>query len=113
MTVFKRIIDWNDERKLLTEFNKTNEISMLREELHELINADSIDDHIDALCDLIVVATGGIRKLGYSPELCMNECLKEIESRVGSIDRNGKFQKDKSPEAMANWYKADYSKCKS
>ena len=34
---------------------------------------------------------------------------KEINSRVGGMV-NGKFEKDLSPEAQANWYKADYSK---
>jgi len=50
-------------------------------------------------------------KLGYEPECVLNEVAKEINSRVGSII-DGKFIKDKSPEARAKWYKADYEKCK-
>jgi hypothetical protein len=61
--------------------------------------------------DIIVFATGAIRKIGYDPDIAMDEVLKEIESRVGSVI-DGKFTKDKSPEAVANWYKADFKKAK-
>jgi len=66
---------------------------------------------VDACCDIKVFSTGTIRKAGYNPDKVMKEVQKEIDSRVGSII-NGKFTKDKSPEAQANWYKADFSKCK-
>jgi len=68
----------------------------------------SNDEVVDALCDIKVFASGSIRKLGYDADIAMDETLKEIESRVGKqID--GKFVKDKSDEAKAKWYKADYS----
>ena len=52
-------------------------------------------------------------KLGYNFYECMMETIKEISSRVGHYDENiHKFVKDKSREAVKNWYKADYSKCK-
>jgi hypothetical protein len=41
----------------------------------------------------------------------MDEVLKEIESRVGTIGPDGKWYKDKSPEARAKWYKAQFKKC--
>lgn len=54
-----------------------------------------------------------IRKIGYEPKCCFNECLLEIESRVGSINiETGKFEKDKSKEAQSKWYKANYELCR-
>lgn len=51
--------------------------------------------------------------LGYDFYKCMLETIKEISSRTGHYDKNiHKFVKDKSPEAKAKWYKADYEKCK-
>lgn len=67
------------------------------------------DDIADAYCDVIVFAIGALMKLGYDPEIALGETAKEINSRVGEMV-NGKFEKDLSPEAQANWYKADYSK---
>lgn len=66
---------------------------------------------VDAYCDIITFATGALLKLGYNPEKAITECGKEINSRVGSMV-DGKFEKDLSDEAKANWYKADYSKAK-
>lgn len=51
--------------------------------------------------------------LGYDFVACMMETIQEIDSRVGAWDDSvGKFVKDKSPEAQAKWYKANYAKCK-
>ena len=63
----------------------------------------------DACCDIKVFSTGTIRKAGYNPDVAMDEVQKEIDSRIGSII-DGKFTKDKSPEAQAKWYKADFTK---
>ena len=41
----------------------------------------------------------------------MLETIKEISSRTGSYDPSiGKWIKDKSPEAQAKWYKANYQR---
>lgn len=54
-----------------------------------------------------------MRTYGYDPFKAMNETIKEISSRTGHFDPYiNKFVKDKSPEAQALWYKADYSKAK-
>lgn len=63
----------------------------------------------DALGDCKVFSAGAIRKAQYDPDIVMDEVLQEIESRIGSI-QNGKFVKDKSPEAQEKWYKADFTK---
>lgn len=51
--------------------------------------------------------------MGYNFYECMLETIKEISSRTGHYDENiHKFVKDKSKEAVKNWYKADYDKCR-
>ena len=67
---------------------------------------------VDAAADIIVFATGLIAKMGFDPDSVMAEVQKEIDSRVGSKDASGKWVKDKSPEAKANLYKADFKKCR-
>ena len=75
------------------------------------IPGDSISNHeqVDAFADIITFATGAILKLGHDPLIAIKECGKEVNSRVGSMV-DGKFEKDLSEAAKANWYKADYSK---
>ena len=70
----------------------------------------TIEDQIDAFCDIQVFADGEIGKLGYNNEKCMSEVAREINSRTGEII-DGKFTKYKTPEAMAKWYNADFSGC--
>ncbi len=63
---------------------------------------------IDALCDINVFSDGFILRHGHEPIIAMTETIKEINTRVGSFDEsNGKWKKDKSDEAKANWYIAD------
>lgn len=71
----------------------------------------TIEEQVDAFCDIQVFAGGEIGKLGYSNEQCLIEVGKEINSRTGEIV-NGKFEKYKTEDAMAKWYKADFSGCK-
>ena len=54
------------------------------------------DDAIDATYKLIVNALNGVFNRGYHPTIIMEEVVKHIESRVGSIDENGKWVKDKT-----------------
>ena len=66
---------------------------------------------VDAFCDIIEYVTGGILKKRYNPVVSLDEMAKEINSRVGTF-KNGKFTKDKSIEAQAKWYKADFTKAR-
>ena len=66
---------------------------------------------IDAFCDIAEFAIGEPLKMGYNPIICLDEMSKEINSRVGTII-DGKFEKDKSKEAMSKWYYADYEKAR-
>jgi len=54
-----------------------------------------------------------IEDMGYDFKKCMDETLKEIESRTGAFNKeSGKWEKFKTKEAKTLWYSADYSKCK-
>ncbi|MGB0925362.1 MAG: hypothetical protein ACPGTS_01490 [Minisyncoccia bacterium] len=130
MTLFKKIIEWNRERGILSRpFNHEKEISFIVEELLEstgnydsnnaretaeeitkTITADmnpTPEQIVDAFADIIVFATGAIAKTGYDPDAVMDEVYKEINSRTGTMI-DGKFVKD--PDAVR--YHADFSNCR-
>lgn len=117
--MYNAIVEWNKNRNN-TEFVRTNEFAMLHEELMELMSATNDHEEVDALCDLIVIATGAIWKLGYDPELSMIETLREINSRKQDpIQKamwkakgiSGKWLKHKEQDP-STLYKADYDKAK-
>lgn len=136
MTENERIVKWNQDRNMIKGIDNVDmekEISFIIEECIEMVTplkseqardfaeeiaklimskSDGEFDReriVDGAADVKVFATGLIRKINYDPDVVMDEVIKEIESRVGSI-QDGKFVKDRSPEAVANWYKADFSK---
>ena len=86
-------------------------IATLVSQLKLTYEKPNTEDIIDSCCDKIVFNIQNIEQLGYDPECCLNETIKEISTRTGSII-DGKFQKDTSEEAMSKWYVANYSKCK-
>ena len=108
------IVSWNKSRNLST-YDATAEDNMIAEELEELSLAradNDVDQMVDAYCDLIVLATGAIHKLGYDPTDAMAETLLEINSRKGFINTTtGKWEKDKSQDP-STLYKANYTTCK-
>ena len=142
-----RIYFWNKERQLFDKpLNFNLEVSFLLEELSEYYRAVTVEEQIDALCDIMVfafgfgfksgmqfkgdfLATGSylerdlvgyvydmldgqpledcldkllktcmliIYDLNYDPSVALNEVVKHIESRVGSINEAGKWVKDKT-----------------
>ena len=113
-TNFQRIKNWSDERLITYQDPDRNGfVSMIVEELGEFLEASDDHGHIDAMADIIVFAYGEIAKYGYDGDKVMDEVIREISSRVGSYNPEAKkWQKDKSPEAQANWYRADFSECK-
>jgi len=129
MTIFERIVKWNEERGLIAKgHDHYSATLMLAEELDEFLgymdataltieatkhydeNLEPTDNQkADALCDLIVIATGELSKMGFDPDKAMAETLKEIESRKGKVNpETGKWQK----VITGNEYKADYTECK-
>ncbi len=91
-------------------------IDMLLEEVEELrLALLNNDEHeiIDACNDLIVLSSNHVAQSGYDLDLTMKETLKEINSRTGSINEvTGKWEKFKTQEAKAKWYKANYKTCR-
>ena len=115
MTNFERIKEWSDERLITQQTPDRNGfVSMIVEELGEFIESgDIIEGRIDAMADIIVFAYGEMAKYGYDGDKVMNEVIKEISSRTGAYNpETKKWQKDKSPEAQARWYTADFTGCK-
>lgn len=113
-TNFERIKEWSDERLITQQEPDRNGFNaMIVEELGEFLSSDNIEGRIDAMADIIVFAYGEMAKYGYDGDKVMDEVIKEISSRVGAYDPNTKkWQKDKSSEAQAKWYTADFSTCK-
>lgn len=87
----------------LISYNSLDSIS--GENLVQDLNPENV---VDACADIIVYATGTIRKSGYNPEIVMDEVLTQIESRTGSIIDN-KFVKDTDE---IKFYSADINKAK-
>ena len=111
MNPIEGIVKFNIDRNLIT-FNADIAYRLLEEELQEFHYATSVEDTtetIDALCDLVVVALGAVHQLGYNPELALKETVKEVLSRIGSINpTTGKWEKDKDQDPNT-LYKADYT----
>jgi len=108
-----------------TTFNYPRAVEKLSEEIDEFAYGfERADTHemVDALADLIVIATGELVKLGFNPELCLKQTVKEISSREQlpaqalAWAANDKVVGEKwlkNPDQNpATLYQADYSTCK-
>ena len=62
-----RIADWNAAR-YDQDYSPNLQVALLAEEVGELASAKTDVDKLDALVDIIYIATGGMWKLGLSPE---------------------------------------------
>ena len=118
------IMKLNLERYGIT-FDFAKALAKLEEELQEFreaYEANDIEGMIDALQDLTVIAAGETVKLGYNPELCLKQTVKEISSREQCPDQAASWAKgDRMPgekwlknreQDPATLYSADYSTCK-
>ena len=118
------IMHLNQER-YGTSFNFPKALEKLNEEFEEFVEGfEKADTHemIDALADLIVIAAGEMVKLGFNPELCLKQTVKEISSReqcpdqaaawaAGKRELGEKWLKNPKQDP-ATLYSADYSTCK-
>lgn len=111
MNPIKGIVQFNVDRNL-SHFKGASEYAMITEELGEFVMAHAVDNEqemVDALCDIIVLCTGAIHKLGFDPELALTETVKEISSRNGQINTfTGKWEKDLNQDPLT-LYKAEYN----
>ena len=108
-----------------TTFDFPKALEKLNEELVEFEEGfDKADTHemIDALADLIVIAAGEMVKLGFNPELCLKQTVKEITCReqdpeqaiawaAGKKELGEKWLKDPKQDP-STIYTADYSTCR-
>ena len=63
--------------------------------------------------DIIEMCKYMIDNMDYDYFKCINETLKEIESRKGAFNsESGKWEKFKDEESQKLWYKANYEDCK-
>ena len=118
------IMKLNQER-YGTTFNCPKAVEKLTEELEEFDEGfEKADTHemVDALADLIVIATGELVKLGFNPELCLKQTVKEISSREQSPEQASAWAAGdkilgekwlKNPnQDESTLHQADYSTCK-
>jgi hypothetical protein len=92
MDPIEGIVQFNLDRGL-TDFCPTAEYKMLFEELQEFLMAAAQDDThemVDALCDAIVVAVGGLNKLGYAPDKALQETVEAVMALLIVIQASGK-----------------------
>jgi len=95
------------------EFETENYIFEMNYLLYKFLEAKTPEEEFEAMKNMFVTSGREVEMLGYDFSKCMDEVMKEINSRVGSYsEEHKKWLKDKSPEAQANWYKADFSKCR-
>lgn len=108
-----------------TTFDYPKAVEKLTEELDEFdegFEKADTTEMVDALADILVIAAGELVKLGFNPELCLKQTVKEISSReqlpeqkaawnAGERVLGEKWLKnpDQDPSAL---YTADYSTCK-
>ena len=98
-------------KTLMVPFRIVVAVAEIPRKWNRTFKLPTVEEMIDALCDIQVFAGGDVLKLGYDNEECLSEVAKEINSRTGEIIE-GKFQKYKTQEAKALWYKATFKNCK-
>ena len=116
MTALEKIARLNEERYGL-EFERRFALDKLSEELAEFADPKAdLYETVDALADIIVIAAGELRKLGYCPEKVLHETITEISLRVqdpaqaerwanGDRRPGEKWEKDRNAAVP---YKAEY-----
>ena len=118
------IMKLNQER-YGTTFDFEKALAKLEEELQEFreaFEAGDLHGMVDAMADLIVIAAGETVKLGYNPELCLKQTVKEISSReqdpkqaaawVNGQRLPGEKWLKNSQQDPSTLYAAEYSTCK-
>lgn len=109
MNIFQEIENFNLERNLAQYCTKENELAMLGEELKEFEEAEELLHQVKEVTDIVVVAIGTLVKMGANPQIAMEETLKQIKSRKGTIAPSGKWVKDKNQDP-ATLYIPDYTR---
>lgn len=58
--LYKQINEWKKQRGLTTQMQREGLIKNLKEEIMELIEAENLNEEIDALCDISVFCIGAL-----------------------------------------------------
>ena len=103
------IDEWLGQSVYEAKFSYIEEVTYL---LYTFLEADNTEEKVQAITNIVIVSYRELVNMGFDPDKCMNETLKEISSRIGSYsDKSKKWEKSKTPEAKALWYTADFSDC--
>lgn len=96
--LIQRIVKWNMDRYKQVYHHKLT-CGLLQEELDELKDSSDAIEVIDALVDIIYVATGALWKLGLKPhhiyEAIAIICKSNETKKVEKVDSSIKANKDK------------------
>lgn len=81
--------------------------------LGQFLEVETEVERVQIISDMVIDSYHGLINLGFDPDKCMSEVMKEINSRTGEYSEGTKkWQKYKTPEAMALWYTADFTDCR-
>ena len=109
---------WRRDRNIIKP--QGTYVPMIQEELQEYLDAQTVEERIDAIGDIIVLSVNEMELEGYNVDLVMKQILKEISSRVQDPDQlkdwlengpSGKWQKYRA-QPIGTLYTADFSCCK-
>lgn len=79
---------------------------------YKFLDTDDVDERVSWISEMIVISYDELIARGFDPDMCMDEVMKEINSRTGAYsEKTKKWQKDKSEAAQEKWYKADFTTC--
>jgi len=121
MKWINRLKMWRKARGITVPSGKI--VTMLEEEIAEYSHARTIQDEhemIDALADIIVLASNELALMGYDTDLVLKQTVKHISSRVqdpaqaalwksGQVSEKWKKYADQNPDSI---YLPNYSSCK-
>lgn len=80
--------------------------------LYQFLEADE-RDRVPHICNMVIGSYRELLNMGFDPDRCMTEVMKELNSRTGEYsEETKKWQKHKTPEAQALWYQADFTNCR-
>jgi NTP pyrophosphatase (non-canonical NTP hydrolase) len=88
------VVEWAEEKGILDSSQPTKQLGKLLEEVGELVAADSPEQEIDAVGDILVVLIIYCKMKNLDPETCLAVAYDEIKDRKGKMV-NGIFVKEK------------------
>ena len=105
MSIMNKLKEWRETR-LLTKPSGSFD-KFIEEELQEYREAKTEHDRIDAIGDIVIFGLNELELEGYNALKVLNEIIKEINSREGTLcPDTGKWLKTTTE------YKANFSNCK-